>query len=48
MKTSTTARLASCFLALVLTAGTLASINGLAVGDAADTLVARVQALHKA
>lgn len=46
--TTTTARLASFFVALVLTAGTFGGINGLAVHDASDTLVARVQAQHKA
>ncbi len=48
MKTSTTARFASFFFAVLLTAGTLAGINGLAVGDATDTLMARVQAAQKA
>ncbi len=48
MKTSLTTRFASFCFAVVLTAGTLASINGLAVSDAPDTQVARVQATQKA
>ena len=44
MKTSTTARIASCAFALLLTTATLAGINGLAVSDAPDTLLARVHA----
>ena len=47
MKTSFTARLASFAFAALLTAGTLAGINGLAVNhtpDAADALLARVVA----
>jgi hypothetical protein len=46
--TSTTTRLASFLFALVLTAGTLASINCLATSEAPDTQLARVQVVHKA
>jgi hypothetical protein len=48
MKTSTTARFASFFFAVVMTTGTLVSINGLAVSDAPQTLVAHVQGAQKA
>ena len=41
MKTSTTARIASFAFALLLTTAMLAGINGLAVSDPPDTLLAR-------
>ncbi len=44
MKTSITARLASFAFAVLLTSATLAGINGLAVSDTPDTLLARVLA----
>ena len=50
MKTSITTRLASFAFAALLTAGILASINGLAVNpslDTADALLARVQAAQQ-
>jgi predicted short-subunit dehydrogenase-like oxidoreductase (DUF2520 family) len=48
MTTSITHRLASFAIAAVLTVATLAGINGLAVSDAPDALLARVAATQPA
>ena len=48
MKTSITARFASLAIAAVMTLAMLAGVNGLAVSDAPDALLARVAASQQA
>jgi hypothetical protein len=48
MKTSITTRLASMTAAAVMALAMLVGINGLAVSDAPDALIARVTASHQA
>lgn len=48
MKTSITTRFASFTIAAVMTIAMLAGVNGLAVSDAPDALLARVAATQPA
>ena len=48
MKTSITTRFASMTAAAVMALAMLVGINGLAVSDAPDALIARVAATHQA
>jgi predicted short-subunit dehydrogenase-like oxidoreductase (DUF2520 family) len=48
MKTSMSQRLASFAIAVVMTVAMLAGVNGLAVSDAPDALMARLAASQQA
>lgn len=48
MTTTLTTRFASFAIAAVMTLAMLAGVNGLAVSDAPDALLARVAASHQA
>jgi len=48
MKTSLTQRFASFAIAAAMTVAMLAGVNGLAVSDAPDALMARIAASHQA